>query len=203
MKNNKTEKKTSDPSDLIRSDLTENILRIESIFSETPDMVIRKLTIKHTSESAALIYLNGLTDRPALNNDVLRPLQLESNDGKPGDEPILAVGHMEKESEFTSIELSILLGSSVLFIEGREYAYILGTSGWPQRAIEDPQLETSLKGAHQGFVETSGVNIALVRRYIPSHQLKMRRLVIGERGQTSLTIMYLADVMNPQLNRRA
>lgn len=60
-------------------------------------------------------------------------------------------------------------------------------------------MEASLKGAHQGFVETSGQNIAMIRRYIPNRELKMKRLIVGRRGQTSVTIIYLEDVMNPQL----
>ncbi len=68
-----------------------------------------------------------------------------------------------------------------------------------QRAIEDPQLETSLKGAHQGFVETIGQNIALVRRYIPNRELKVKQLRVGARGKTQILLVYLADVANPEV----
>jgi len=183
----------------ISSDLAVNIDRIEQIFSDTHDLVIRKLTIKQTTEQAALIYIDGLTDGAAINSDVLRPLQLESIGGKPGDELMMTVGQIAAESDWYKIEIAILHGKSLLFVKGRVTAYVLGTSGWPQRAIEDPQMEASLKGAHQGFVETSGQNIAMIRRYIPNRELKMKRLIVGRRGQTCVTIMYLEDVMNPRL----
>ncbi|OME86566.1 spore germination protein [Paenibacillus sp. FSL A5-0031] len=188
-----------DQTEPISSDLKVNIERIKEIFSDTSDLVIRNLTIKQTTEQAALIYIDGLTDGAAINSDVLRPLQLDSSEGKPGDELMMTIGQIVPETDWYQIEIAILHGKSILFVSGRETAYVLGTSGWPQRAIEDPQMEASLKGAHQGFVETSGQNIAMIRRYIPNRELKMKRLIVGRRGQTSVTIIYLEDVMNPQL----
>ncbi|MGO4547824.1 spore germination protein [Paenibacillus sp. 2TAB23] len=184
---------------VIRSNLEENIQHIHRLFSNTSDLIIRKFTINQTNEQAAIIYIDGLTDRPTINNGVLHPLQNYSETGKPGDELMMSVGHIEREYKFQQAEASVLHGNSLLLINGREYAYILGTGGWPQRAIEDPQMEASLKGAHQGFVETSGLNIAMIRRYLPNRELKMKRLVVGERGQTNVTILYLEDVTNTTL----
>lgn len=66
-------------------------------------------------------------------------------------------------SDFHTVNEKILLGSSVIFVEGRHEAYVLDTNGWPQRAIEDPKLEASLKGGRQAFIETGIQNIALIR----------------------------------------
>lgn len=186
-------------SDHIDAELTKILPRINDIFSETPDLIIRKLTIKQTNEQAALIFIDGLTDSTIINHDVLRPLQLESGSGQPGDDLIMTVSHFELETSWARIEALLLHGHSILFVNGRTEAYSLGTMGWPQRDIQDSQLESSLKGSHQGFVETSGQNIALIRRYIANRELKMRRITVGRRGQTIVTIMYLADVTNLDL----
>lgn len=193
------EKEQSDQTACIGTSLTDNIEHMQRLFSDTPDLVIRKLTISQTSEQAVLVYLEGLTDTSVINNDVLRPLQFQPAGGKPGDNLMMTVGHMAELKNWPQLEVSILHGRSILFVDGREHAYSLGTGGWPQRAIEDPQMEASLKGAHQGFVETSGQNIALIRRYIPNRELKMKRLIVGERGRTAVTILYLADVANSDL----
>ncbi|WP_256720688.1 MULTISPECIES: spore germination protein [Paenibacillus] len=83
--------------------------------------------------------------------------------------------HIKPESKWDELKLNIMLGNSVLFIEGRSTAYVLDTKGLPKRAIEDPQQEPSLKGAHQGFIEIGSQNIAMIRRYIPDKELKLRR----------------------------
>lgn len=170
---------------------------LQNLFTDTPDLIHRQFKIKQTGELAVLAYLDGLTDKNAVNHDVLRPLQFESGSGIPGDELVLTIAHIVPHTEMKQIEAAILNGSSVLFVVGRQEAYALDTAGWPQRAIEDPQQEPSLKGAHQGFVETAGHNIALIRRYIPNRELKMKRYLVGQRGQTAVSILYLADVVNP------
>ncbi|WP_053377079.1 spore germination protein [Paenibacillus sp. FJAT-27812] len=197
--NDKSENMIHDETDHISSDLFEIISLINSKFSDTPDLVIRKLTIKQTNEQALIIYLESLTERSAINHDVLRPLQQESGSGHPGDDLIINVGQIIAEKSFSRLEFCFLQGSSILFVNGRDEAYILDTRGLPQRAIQDSQLESSLKGAHQGFVETGGQNIAMIRRYITDRELKMKRMTVGRRGQTAVSILYLADVTNPDL----
>lgn len=141
--------------------------------------------------------MEELTDKTCLNHDILAPLQLES--GNPSDDFITNVGYVKPESLWTKLRLSLMLGNSVLFIEGRGVAYILDTKGLPTRAIEDPQQEPSLKGAHQGFIEIGSQNIAMIRRYIPDKELKLRRYIVGRRGQTAVTLIYLEDVAQPEI----
>lgn len=177
--------------------LNESISRIQDMFIDTPDLIVRKLTIKQTGEKAAIVYMEELTDKTCLNHDILAPLQLES--GNPSDDFIINVGYVKPESLWTKLRLNLMLGNSVLFIEGRGTAYILDSKGLPTRAIEDPQQEPSLKGAHQGFIEIGSQNIAMIRRYIPDKELKLRRYIVGRRGQTAVSLIYLEDVAQPDI----
>ncbi|WP_099519588.1 spore germination protein [Paenibacillus sp. BIHB 4019] len=181
-------------SDCISNDLQENMEKVQQLFSDTPDMVIRHLTIKQSDKQALLIYIDGLNDKAAINDDVLRPLQQEMTVGIQ--EIAVTIGHLEHLYDWEHVELALFQGNSLLFINGSEHAYSLDTKGWPQRNIEDPQLESSLKGAHQGFLETGDLNIALIRRYIPHRGLKIKRLTVGQRGKTTVSILYIEDIAN-------
>ncbi|WP_339291545.1 spore germination protein [Paenibacillus sp. FSL W8-0187] len=68
----------------ITTHLKESLGRIEEAFTDTPDLIIRKLHIKQTGEEAALVYMDELTDKTCLNHDVLAPIQLES--GNPSED---------------------------------------------------------------------------------------------------------------------
>lgn len=85
------------------------------MFIDTPDLIVRKLTIKQTGEKAAIVYMEELTDKTCLNHDILAPLQLES--GNPSDDFITNVGYVKPESLWTKLRLNLMLGNSVLFIE--------------------------------------------------------------------------------------
>jgi spore germination protein len=184
----------------LNSDLTCNVAELNSRFSLIPDMVIRELVIQQTGKRAALVYLIGLTDKNAINNNIHRPLLHRPFAGESTDGELpVSIGNIRWITEWSKVEQAIFQGYCVLFIDGRTDALTLDTQGWPQRAIEDPQLEASLKGAHQGFVETAGQNIALIRRYIPNRELKIKQLCVGARGRTQIFLLYLGDVANPEI----
>jgi len=179
--------------------LQQNITDLQNLLSMAPGFVIRYFQIKATGQEAVLVYMNELTDHKSINDNVLFPLMHESNPAHMRVERMVTVGHVWTCSDLLQVENAILQGRSAIFVEGLRSADILNTQGWPQRAIEDPALEASLKGSHQGFVETGSQNVALIRRFIPNRELKIKTFIVGRRGQTKLSLMYLADVMNPQI----
>lgn len=79
--------------------------------------------------------------------------------------------------------------------------YIYETPSFPKRSIEDTQIESSLTGAHVGFTETGSDNVALIRKQIHNRELKIKEKTVGERGRLKLSILYLSDVVNPELLR--
>ncbi|QMV40731.1 spore germination protein [Cohnella cholangitidis] len=182
----------------LHSELSVNLDFIRRLFDLTPDLVIRRLTIRASDEKAALVFIAGLTDKTTLNNDIIRPLTSEAPSGN-GDVAFPNVSQVSISVHWDELESAILQGNTVLLIDGRPVATLLDTKGWPQRAIEDPQIETSLKGAHQGFTESGGQNISMIRRYIPNRELKIKEMTIGSRGKCMVWLMYLGDVANPRL----
>lgn len=99
---------------------------------------------------------------------------------------------------YTWIEITegLLEGQYVLFMEGEERALLINTKGWAERSIQEPVSEVAIKGSHDGFIENVSKNIGLIRRYISSTQLKIKKLTIGERATTSIYVLYLGDVAN-------
>ncbi|SDM84047.1 spore germination protein [Bacillus sp. OK048] len=184
---------------LISSKLVENIAKIQDIFTDTPDLVMKNFVLKQSTRQVTLIYLSGLTDKNTINNAVLKSLLFEADHADKDLEEKVALGQIKETNTWKDIEDAILQGNSVLFIDGRTEAYEFDTQGWPQRGIEDTQIESSLRGAHEGFIESGSSNIALIRRHIPSRELKIKEMTIGERGKIKISIMYLADVANPEV----
>ncbi len=180
----------------VHEQLQHNISQLQTIFTLAPDLVIRSMDTEQGA-SAVVAYFEGLVDMNSINNDVLRPF-FHSIHNQEGVVPV-TVGNIKNTTKWSEIEHGLLIGKSVVFMEGQAKAFLLDTSGWPQRAIEDPQIEASIKGAHQGFVETAQLNIALIRRYIPNRELKITELTVGARGKTSISIMYLQDVADPEI----
>jgi spore germination protein len=106
------------------------------------------------------------------------------------------VENTKKLTTWQEIEDAILDGYSVLFVDGQSEAIRFPTQGWPERSLEDSQIEPALKGAHIGFSESLEKNIAMIRRHVPNKELKIKELIVGKRARTKINILYLDDVVN-------
>ncbi|MED3201297.1 spore germination protein [Bacillus toyonensis] len=182
---------------LLEASLLKNIVELQNIFCQSPDLVIRRFQMTPDGLEAALVYLSGLTDKELIQNHVLSPLmnsEFDTNTELP-----ITLGQIKIINTWSQIENAILQGDSVLFIHGKTTAHQLDTKGWPQRSIEDAHNEIALKGAHQGFVETGAQNIAMIRRYIPHRELVIKEIMIGMRSKTQISILYLKDVASEEV----
>ncbi|MED0669616.1 spore germination protein [Aneurinibacillus aneurinilyticus] len=184
--------------DTISASVSVNAQQISRLFSEIPQLVTRTLVLK-TGQKALLVYMEGLVDKTVIHRDIIRPLLEQTRNPEEAWEDIVSAGQVKKVQQWKEIEQALLTGKSILFIDRERSALELETQGWPQRAIQEPQAETSLKNAHLGFIESASQNIALIRRYIPSRELKIKQFTIGERGGVTVSLLYLADVVNSQL----
>ncbi|KZE76643.1 spore gernimation protein [Paenibacillus elgii] len=180
----------------ISKSMAENLDTLYRTFSHTPDLITRHFQMKPGAH-ALLVYFDGLTDKPAVSNHILHPLihELDSVDELANASAI--TGQTETVTQWADVEMSLFRGNSVLFIDGLSYSYVFPTQGGPERAIKEPDAEKTLKGAHIGFVEADGQNIALIRRYLPNRELKIKQLIIGSRGKTKVSILYLEDIAKP------
>ncbi len=180
----------------IYREITDNITTLKLLFSQSPDLIIRKCKTKFGLE-VAVVYFTELVDQESINKHILQPvLQLEEN--RNDWQSLITIGESSYIKNWTEVEKGLFTGKSVLFIDGQKEALILGTEGWPERSIEEPKAEAAIKGSHQGFIESGKSNVALIRRYLPNRELKIKEMTVGRRGQTKVSLLYLADVANPQ-----
>jgi len=187
---------------LISSELMDNIAKVHSIFYDTPDLIVRYLVIKQTQSQAALVYLSGITDSTTIFNHVLNPLLFENGKDNSEADLRISLGHIKETNTWPQIESAILNGECVLFVDKRTEAYIYDTTNFPKRPIEDTQIESSLTGPHVGFTETVSDNVALIRNHIHNRELKIKEMTVGKRGKSKLSILYLADVVNPDVLKK-
>lgn len=178
----------------ISHNLTDNLQTLQQLFDHTPDLITHRFPSK-AGVDVALVYLDHLVDKVSINDQILNPLMYKIESVDEIRRLMVPIGKMEMATSWTDIEKSLFTGKSILLIEGQPQAFIFFTQGWPQRSIKEPQIESTLKGGHQGFVETAGMNIALVRRYLPNRELKIKEYTVGTRGDTKLYFMYLEDVI--------
>lgn len=182
----------------IQADLLDTRTRLQSLQNEIPELIVREFQIKSSDILAILVYLDLLSDRNMIQNNVLHPLMHEGVGNTPIRQ-LITIGNVSQANDWTVVKQALLQGQSVLFEEGSTVVELLNTSKFPQRDIQDPKSEMSIKGAHQGFTEKGSTNVALIRTLIPNPELKVREIEVGQRGKTKASLIYLGDVTKPEV----
>ena len=97
------------------------------------------------------------------------------------------------------IVTSVLLGKTLLLMEGLSGAALMDAKNYPSRGVDEPPDGKVLRGSHDGFVEAVVPNMALLRRRIRDPHLTMEGLKVGLRSRTDAVLCYLDDKADPGL----
>ncbi|MCI9331863.1 MAG: spore germination protein [Oscillibacter sp.] len=97
------------------------------------------------------------------------------------------------------IVTSVLMGKSLLLVEGLPGGAQIDAKDYPSRGVDEPPDGKVLRGSHDGFVEAVVPNMALLRRRIRDPHLTMEGLKVGKRSHTDAVLCYLDDKADPAL----
>ena len=100
---------------------------------------------------------------------------------------------------YDDIVTSVLLGKTLLIMEGVSGAALIDAKKYPARSVEEPADGKVLRGSHDGFVETLLHNTALIRRRIRDPRLTMENHKVGGRSKTDIVLCYLEDRVDKKL----
>ena len=62
-----------------------------------------------------------------------------------------------------------------------------------------PEVENTVKGPKDAFVETIRTNTSLIRRHLRSPELRLFETQVGRRSLTNVAVVYLEGITNPEL----
>lgn len=88
----------------------------------------------------------------------------------------------------------------VLFPEVGAIGYEVKTPD--KRGTSAPDVENTVKGAKDAFVETVRSNTSYVRRHLRSPDLRIYETQVGKRSLTNVSVVWLKGVTNPSLVER-
>ena len=97
------------------------------------------------------------------------------------------------------IVTSVLLGKTLLLVEGLAGAALIDAKEYPSRSVGEPPDGKVLRGSHDGFVEAVVPNMALLRRRIRDPHLTMESHQLGSRSRTDTVLCYLDDKVDQDL----
>jgi len=178
-------------------------------YGTNADVVIREFDIPTDPKTeAAILFMEGLAARDAINFAILQPLMLIANlDDTERTQNCLELvkrrllpgNQVTEKDNLRGIIEDVLSGTTCLLIDGSDIALSIETRAWEHRGIEKPSAEMVVRGPQEAFSETLRSNLALIRRRMRTPDLITEMLKVGTLSRTDCALLYIEGLTNPQL----
>lgn len=167
---------------------------------------IYKLVAGDDQSRVVLLYCEGLCDNQQLIQEVVVPhlSRFYERCGFQNNEEVvessqLQLEHIPSGEWEPKCETDIFEGKLLVFIPALSALFSLDISKKPVRQPEETNIEVSIRGPKDGFVEELGINVALVRKRIKSTSMVFETITVGARTKTTVAMIYMRDIVDPKL----
>ncbi|RAI88146.1 GerA spore germination protein [Paenibacillus pabuli] len=178
----------------------------EEQFNPCADVVIQTFPAKdETDMSVIMIYCDGLVDGKQINQFIIPRLEQHSLfiEEEHPKELGLTLNPIEDLTDTENLNLLIFSGQLLLIFGNGDQSCSLDIASIPGRTPEESAIESSIKGPRDGFTEELSVNIGLVRKRMKTSSMCYEKYVKGGRTQTSIGLLYVKDIINPDILKEA
>lgn len=145
------------------------------------------------SVDVSLFYIKSLIDEKQLQSNIIAPLMLTPQQSLKNGVVSSEIRHVDSLEE--AIE-HVLQGFVVIFAGSQVLsADVTSTLG---RSIETSEEETIIYGPKDSLSELLEQNLTLVRRRLPTPNLKSRVYNVGSLSKTSAAVLHIDGITNPK-----
>lgn len=158
-------------------------------------------TYSFQASNVTLITCDAMIDKYALNEIIVPRLESICSDADtPLDETMLLqslyLPDLQKINDLNDAVSNVFGGFVLIYVEKLQLLLSSNIEKKPNRSPEETKLEVQIKGPRDNFIEDLAINIALIRKRLPTDSLAVEKLSIGERSKTKLAILYFHDIAN-------
>jgi len=197
------EKHTQRPIPSYPGEVTDENIR--KTFAGAGDFNYRKLRCGKWTLYAYAI--DGLTSGGDISDYVFKPLALNGNSGTMEELYQSALDGMIYNAvasvctDLDDVAVKLVNGFCVvLFPQVGALAFEVKTG--EKRGYSAPEVENTVKGPKDAFVETVRSNTSIIRRHLRSPNLRIYETKVGRRSLTNVSVVYLEGITNRQLVKR-
>lgn len=197
------EKPTPRPVPMYPGEITDGNIR--AIFEGAGDFIVRPL---HCGNFRLFLYaIDGLTSGGDISDYVVKPITEHLTA-----DSIVSLYHHALQGmvynavadackDLDTVAMKLVNGFCVvLFPSVGAIAFEAKTP--EKRGLSAPQVENTVKGPKDAFVETSRSNTSLVRRHLRSPDLRIYETRVGRRSITNVSLLWIDGITNDTLVQR-
>ncbi|PEL05176.1 spore germination protein [Bacillus sp. AFS017336] len=177
---------------------TLNLLEFMESFNHSSDIDFRTKSYQEGEDShfVIIMFCPNLIDMQFSNQIINEIFDIVQKEEKINFELLRNLVEVKRVKE---VEVNLFSGDLVIFSSYLNDIFFISVANPPKRDPEESNLENSIRGPRDGFVENISVNMALIRQRLKTSTLKSVEYTIGERSRTKVLLVYMEDIINPSI----
>jgi len=93
----------------------------------------------------------------------------------------------------------LLSGEIIFLVDGHSKYLSIDAYSPESRQIEESSTQSTVRGPKESFTEKVGTNVAQIRKRIRDKELKSESLIIGDRTNTKVILMYISNLAKKEI----
>jgi hypothetical protein len=166
---------------------------IQQLFRDIHDAQLHELDTGN--QTVKLFYIRSLVDNKQVQSDIVLPI-LHASGTQSGQtvisEEVVEVNTLQQAEEL------VLQGAILVFYENGNVCAVRKQNHLG-RAIESSEQEAIIYGPKDSLSEQLDKNLTIIRRRLPVSNLKSKKWMIGSLSKTSVALLYIEGIVNPEL----
>jgi hypothetical protein len=173
------------------------ILEVLLGFRKTKDFV--QYYNSETTSPFYIAYFQSLIDSNVLHNDILANLLDASITTADDIKKVIPIENIKIVNSKEELEEQLIIGSVAIYLHvDDEKVACIPAQSTNGRNVSSPEIEFSVIGPQDAFVEGLNVNINLIRKRIPTPKLTFKEVTIGKLSKTKVAVAYIDGIANDQ-----
>ncbi|MEK5231543.1 spore germination protein [Lysinibacillus sp. FSL K6-0232] len=182
-----------------------NIKILKSLFQRSADVQFQQYQFQQYT--VHFITCDAMVNEQMLQAVVVQRVQalLEDISDEALEEQIeqyLYIPSLQKVVTKEEAITKVYRGHVLIYIEEVQLLYASDIAQKPNREPGETTLELVVKGPRDDFIEDVFINIALLRKRLPTNSFSVDTLEIGKRSKTTVAVLYMDDIVNKNMLER-
>lgn len=168
--------------------------QLKNALFNSSDIIVREFD--KGDEHITVIFIDTLVDELKLRNYVLEPITQQPT------KPFTDVVTSKTATVLTDIDdavTELLKGFCAILSNKRNTISLIDVSSTTARSIMESPVEQSLKGSHDGLVESVILNIYQIRKRVETPQLVTKYKKKGTYTRSKMAILYVDDLVDKNI----
>ncbi|MET1247308.1 spore germination protein [Sporolactobacillus sp. STCC-11] len=142
-------------------------------------------------------FVVSLVDLEYIHRDLLPALYSDRVQSMKDIAQVVPADKLIKTKDLSVIQSSLLDGFLMIQpSQNGQQVYLIPCTKKQGRAVEQSEIESSILGSHDAFVESLETNINLIRTRIPIPQFKIEEFHKGKLSRTRVSVVYIEGIAN-------